>query len=228
MRTTAIDYLATVYGQMGLDWQRCTDRDWFALRNFRLQYYEDSAVADQYLRFQHDDEASFMASLEATMPAHLKALRWLLRAAPPVKHLAERVTRSTMKRIAEGHRNSPRYWYLHGREDRLDAFFGGRAAYEQIGGWSDPPDLTGGEEWARLDHGYDEGKAALGLTDVQDAAGGAGGRSSSARDRYQGAPSCPAMLARMSRPAPTTTQLSAMLNTGKSNQPTLKWMKSIT
>lgn len=135
MRTTAFEYLRSVYAQMGLDWEACSERNWYALRNFHLQHYEDSYVANEYLRFWRDDSASFATALEESMPRHLKALRWLTRRVPLVKRLAERATHATLRRLAEGHRNSPRYWYLHQVEPRLQAFFGGRAAYEAIPGW---------------------------------------------------------------------------------------------
>lgn len=179
MRTTAFEYLRSVYAQMGLDWEACSERNWYALRNFHLQHYEDSHVANEYLRFWRDDSASFAAALEESMPWHLKGLRWLTRRVPLVRRLAERATHATLRRLAEGHRNSPRYWYLHAVEPRLQAFFGGRAAYEAIPGWHGEGaavDARPNAPWRRLDHGYDEGQALLTLADLQGAAEYRGGR----------------------------------------------------
>lgn len=177
MRTTALEYLSSVYGQMGLDWQACSQRNWYALRNFHLQYYEDSYVADRYLSHWGEDHAGFLAALEATMPRHLRLLRWLAARLPPVKRLMERFTHATLRRLAEGHRNSPRYWYLHGMEARLQAFFGGPEAYEAIPDWHGAVlDVRPDAPWRRLDHGYDESKAVLALEDLQAAAEFRGGR----------------------------------------------------
>ena len=177
MRTTALAYLRSVYGQMGLDWQACSQRNWYALRNFHLQYYEDSRVANEYLAYWRDDNDSFAAALEASLPRHLRGVRWLARRLPAVKRLAERATQATLRRLAEGHRNSPRYWYLNDVEPRLHAFFGGREKYEAIPDWSGAPvDERLDAPWRRLDLGYDESKTQLDLTDLQDAAAFRGGR----------------------------------------------------
>ena len=148
-------------------------------------------MANQYLRFWRDDSASFATALDESMPRHLKTLRWLTRRVPVVKRLAERATHATLRRLAEGHRNSPRYWYLHAVEPRLQVFFGGRAAYEAIPGWDGGAQDAGTGEgafkgggvdarpdapWRRLDHGYDEGQALLTLADLQAAAEYRGGR----------------------------------------------------
>jgi nucleoside-diphosphate-sugar epimerase len=176
MRTTAYDYMADVYGQMGLEWEACSERNWYALRNFHLQYYEDSVVANSFLGHQRDDNASFHAALEASMPWYLRAVRWLARRSLPVRRLAERATHSTLRRLAERHRNSPRYWYLHDIQPRLEAFFGGRAAYQAIPDWSGPPpNLDPQAPWRRLEHGYDEEKPVLELADLQRAAAFRGG-----------------------------------------------------
>lgn len=185
MRMVAYQYLSTVYAQMGLHWEACSERNWYALRNFHLQYYEDSHEANQYLGHWRDDNASFAAALEASMPLHLRAVRWLTRRVPFVKRLAERGTYATMHRLAEGHRNSPRYWYLHGVEPRLQAFFGGRAAYEAIPDWDGQPvDVRSDAPWRRLNHGYDETRTELALEDLRSAAAFRGG--SCLAQRYGG------------------------------------------
>lgn len=177
MRTDALTYLADAFSLFGLDWEACTERNWYALRNFHLQYYEDSGAAQVHLRHQRSDQESFRAALRASMPLQFRAIGWLARALPGFRALAGRVTRIVFRRLAERHRNSPRYWYLHDVEPRLEAFFGGRAAYEAIPGWGEEPALDGDPEapWRRLDHGYDEAKATLELADLIAAAAFRGG-----------------------------------------------------
>lgn len=175
MRTNARDYLAAAYGLMGLDVAECMEANWFALRNFHLQYYEDSGLANQYLAYQGDDVASHQAELERSMAPALKLARWAFRRLPPVRRLAQRIVRGRFKRLAEHHRNSPRYWYLTRNDARVRAFFGGYDAYEAI----DPSVLRGGAAqdgpWRRLDHGYDETAEHLSMADLQAAAEFRGG-----------------------------------------------------
>ena len=177
MRYTALGYLSEIYAQFGLDWRECSDRNWYALRNFHLHYFEDSRVLNDYLGFWRDDRDSFREALQASMPAPFRLLRWLCRHAPGAKRLAEGAARRNLKRLAESHPDSPRYWYLNDDAERVNAFFGSRAAYEAIPGWSGDPPVNADPDhpWSRLDHGYDETKAVLDSEDLEQAAAFRGG-----------------------------------------------------
>ncbi len=176
MRTNAYQYLTDAYALMGLEWERCSERNWYALRNFHLQYFEDSDVANDFLHHWRDDDAAQQLALESTMAWYLKLLRWLARRVTPVRRLAESITYRTLKRLAEGHLNGPRHWYLYDNTLRLDAFFGGKAAYEAIPGWDEPiPGLEPDAPYRRLEHGYDENKEELELADLRGAAEYRGG-----------------------------------------------------
>jgi hypothetical protein len=79
--------------------------------------------------------------------------------------------------LAEGHRNSPLYWYRHRNEARIAAFFGGFDRFEAIPRWGvKMPDIRPDAPWRRLDHGYDETKPRLALPDLAAAAAFRGGR----------------------------------------------------
>ena len=176
MRTNAYQYLNDAYAVMGLEWERCSERNWYALRNFHLQYFEDSAEANGFLHHWRDDIESHQRSLESSMAWYLRLLRWLSSRVRPIRRLAEAITYRTLKRLSERHLNSPRHWYLTDNTLRLEAFFGGRAAYEAIPGWDEPilglePDAP----YRRLDHGYDETKTELALSDLRSAAEYRGG-----------------------------------------------------
>ena len=175
MRTTARAYLRAAYGLMGLDVRRCMDENWFGLRNFHLQYYADSEVTERYLRYQRDDLASHAAALEATMAPGMKLLTWLCRHVAPVRRLSEAVVHGRFRRLAHGHRNSPRQWYLTRNDARVRAFFGGYAAYEDIppGGLCEAVDEDG--PWVRFDHGYAEDAESLSRAHVMRAAAFRGG-----------------------------------------------------
>lgn len=175
MRTTARAYLGAAYGLMGLDVGRCMEENWFGLRNFHLQYYDDSDVTERYLRYQRDDLASHAAALRASMAPGMKLLAWLCARLPAVRRLSERVVHDRFERLARGHANSPRRWYLTRNDARVRAFFGGYAAYEAIpaGGLSDSIDDDG--PWTRFDHGYPEGAEDLTRDDLRLAAAFRGG-----------------------------------------------------
>ena len=178
MRYTASDYFSEIYSLFGLNWKDCTDRNWYALRNFHLQYYEDSSVANDFLQFWRDDRESFREALLGSMPAPYRLLRWLVRHAPGAGSIAERAARRQLQKLAERSPSSPRFWYLNDDGERLRAFFGSREAYEAIPGWDGAPpvNVDPDQPWQRLDHGYDETKAVLDAGDLEQAAAFRGGR----------------------------------------------------
>ena len=187
MRTTAYQYLAASYALLGAEWEACAERNWYALRNFHLQFYEDSGIANGYLEYQRDSLATFRQSITATMPVHMRLLAVLARRLPGLRRVVERRAYSMLEELASGHRNSPLYWYLNGNEARLNAFFGGSAEFEAIPGWGvDMPDLSMDAPWRRLDHGYDETKQVLELADLHEAAAFRGG--SCLADAWDGGP----------------------------------------
>ncbi|HRQ10111.1 MAG TPA: NAD-dependent epimerase/dehydratase family protein [Trueperaceae bacterium] len=175
MRTTARAYLRAAYGLLGLDLTRCMESNWFALRNFHLQYFEDSDLTDSYLHYQLDDGAAHDAALETSMSPLLKGVRWLALRVPPFRRVVEWGVHASFKRLAQRHPNSPRYWYLHRNDARVRAFFGGYEEYEAIAaGGVEEEGLPDGP-WSRLEHGYDEQASALSLADLQGAAEFRGG-----------------------------------------------------
>lgn len=176
MRTNAYQYLSDAYALMGLEWERCSERNWYALRNFHLHYFEDSDQANEFLHHWRDDNESHSRSLQSSMVWYLRVMRWLSRRVLPIRRLAEALTYRSLKRLAERHLNSPRHWYLVDNRLRLEAFFGGRAAYEAIPGWGEAiPGLDLDAPFRRLDHGYDEEKSVLELADLRGAAEYRGG-----------------------------------------------------
>lgn len=189
MRTTAHDYLIDTTAMMGLRWQRCSERNWYALRNFHLQYYEDSATANKFLRYWRDDLDSNRRALEDSVAWYARPLLWLARNVPLVQPIAEAITYRILKRLAERHVNGPRHWYLNDNTLRLEAFFGGKEAYEAIPDWTQPLEgLDPDAPYRRLDHGYDEKKERLDAIDLQGAAKYRGGRLASAKwegDMYE-------------------------------------------
>src|SRR5690606_17797639 len=177
MRTTAYAYLAALYGLLGVRFERCADPNWYALRNFHMQYFDDSHITDSYLDYQHDTLESYAQAIRSGMPLHLRALAAAARRMPGVRNLVERRVRALLEPLAREHLNSPHHWYLSGNEPRVQAFYGGAEEFEVIPGWAELPlDLDREAAWRRFDHGYDETKPLLDLADLRQAAEFRGGR----------------------------------------------------
>lgn len=187
MRTTAHDYLSAQYALLGARFERCAERNWFALRNFHMQYYEDSHITDSYLDYQHGTLESYTRTVAASMPLHMRTLAWAAGRLPAVRAAIERSARSRLESLAREHPNSPLHWYLNGTEARVQAFYGGAEEFEAIPAWGEsPPDLDPDAAWRRFDHGYDETKPVLDLVDLQHAAEFRGGKCLS--DAWDGDP----------------------------------------
>jgi len=177
MRCTAYDFVTRNLQLNGLSGiEACTERRWYALRNFHMQYYEDSGVLNEYLHFWRDSLEDYWRAVAADMPWTMKALAALCRRVPAVRRQAQKRTYQIMRHMAEGHRNGTAYWYAHRNDLRMTAFFGGYAAYEAIPDWGvDMPPLDPDPPWTRLDRGYDENRLRLELADLREAAAFRGG-----------------------------------------------------
>ena len=177
MRCTAYDFVSRNYQINGLSGiEACGERRWYALRNFHMQYYEDSHVLNDYLHFWRDSFQDYWKVVAGDMPASMKLVAWLCRHVPAFRKQVERTTYNMMKDMAENHRNGTAYWYRHRNDMRISAFFKDYATYEAIPAWGvDMPQLDPDPKWRRLDHGYDESKPVLDLTVLRGAARFRGG-----------------------------------------------------
>ena len=188
MRTIAYHYMTESYRSNGLDLQACIERNWYALRNFHMQYYEDSAILNEYLHYWRDTLDTYHQALNADKPLMMKLVVVLARKIPAFCTGVEKSVYMANKKLAENHRNSPRYWYLHRNDMRITAFFKSYEEYESLSNLdADTPNLDPHAPWKRLDHGYDENKDVLDLSDLQGAGRFRGGRCLSAawnRDLY--------------------------------------------
>ena len=177
MRTIAYNYINQSYQSNGLNLPACVERNWYALRNFHMQYYEDSTILNDYLHYWRDTLDSYRRTLDADTPFAMKLISFLARKIPAFRTKVEAGAYASNKKIAETHRNSPRYWYTHRNDMRIAAFFKGYEEYERLAEWDvDTPNIDPNAPWLRLDHGYDESKASLGLKDLKGAAQFRGGR----------------------------------------------------
>jgi nucleoside-diphosphate-sugar epimerase len=156
--------------------EACTERKWFALRNFHMQYYQDSFLLDNYLHHWRDSMADYWRAIEKDLPTSLKIIATLSRLSPSIRKAVEKSTYRMMKDLAENHKNGTAYWYRQRNDLRISAFFKSYENYETIPDWGvDMPDLDPQPDWQPLDHGYDESKEFLELPDLQGAAEFRGG-----------------------------------------------------
>lgn len=175
-RTTYLEFMKIAFDMLGLDYRNIFERRWFALRNFHMQYFEDSHVLNGYIHNWDETMEDYTRRMRDTLPRSLKVVARLARF-PPFKRLVEKATYKRMKALAS-RPDGTLGWYLRGNTGRITAFYGSVEAYEAIAGWDDAlpdPCPPGDDQYVRLDHGYDETKPVLDLADLQGAARFRGG-----------------------------------------------------
>ena len=172
MRTTAHHYMQQTYRMLGLSGhESTTDRNWYALRNFHLQYFLDSHICNQYLNYWRDSMEDIWNELQKTAPISIKMLSFLNKKIPMIRKLVEKLTKRMMKISIEHHANGTRNWYLKRNDKRITAFYKNYETYESIPDWSSGDLKEKNESIDKiLDHGFDESKECLELVDLQKAA----------------------------------------------------------
>ena len=177
MRISAAGYQNLAVQLLGLSGiQAVSERRWFALRNFHMQFYFDSWEANQYLHYWREDMESYQRRLLASMPAALKLVRFVSHHIDSFRRLIEKKVYTILKGLAAEHRNGPLHWYLGRNDARISAFYKDYAEFECIPDWGvDMPDTDPHQPALILDHGYDEKKNLLELPDLLQAAKFRGG-----------------------------------------------------
>ncbi|MEA2101793.1 MAG: NAD(P)-dependent oxidoreductase [Thermodesulfobacteriota bacterium] len=165
-----------IMGMSGVE--ACCERNWFALRNFHMQYYEDSHILNEYLYYWRDSLEDWKDAIVEDMPWYFSLLTFMCKNFTPVRRLVEKATYKKLKDLAESSRNGTLHWYNHRNDMRISAFYKDYKTYESIPGWGvDMPEMKPLPQGTnRLDHGYDETKAKLDLDDLKGAAKFRGGK----------------------------------------------------
>jgi nucleoside-diphosphate-sugar epimerase len=182
MRIVMYDLFQKVYGMNGMSGiEAVSERRWYALRNFHMQYYEDSTILNDYLHYWRDSLEDFYQEIAKTTPVSLKAVAFLAKRIPAFRKMVEQAAYKQFKNLVENHRNGTAYWYNHRNDMRITAFYKDYATYEAIPDWNvDMPQMDPLPACTRLSHGYEEGKARLDLNDLRGAAQFRGGECLSA------------------------------------------------
>ena len=162
---------------LGIRLEKVMDRNWFALKNFHMVFYEDAARLNGYLKHWEGGQSmeDYLKEVWKNFPWYLKLTAWCAKHISPYRALTETITRAKLKKLALG-KDGTMHWIRSGNEARIKAFYGSREAFRQIPGWDAAlPSLDHGQPHRRLKHGYDEEKPAPDIQDLQKAARFRGG-----------------------------------------------------
>jgi nucleoside-diphosphate-sugar epimerase len=176
-RTTYFEFLKITFDMLGLDYRNIFERRWFALRNFHMQFYEDSWILNKYINNFGESMDDYKKRMWKNMPLGLKMVSKLTKI-PFIKRLVEQQTFNRMKKLAS-RIDGTLGWYQNRNDARISAFYGNYDAYESIPDWDGNivnPEIGVDQERKRLDHGYDEAKDALEQDDLEGAARFRGGK----------------------------------------------------
>ncbi len=176
-RTTFLEFLDHIYSMLGMNYRKVMERNWFALKNFHMMFYEDAAVLNRYLHHWDGGQSQedYYREVWRKLPGSLKMTAWLCKHMPPFRWVVQKVTYGQLKKLAR-QPDGTLYWLEKGETGKIEAFFGSREAQQSIGSWADPmPSMDHDLSHRRLDHGYDESKLILDISDLQKAAHYRGG-----------------------------------------------------
>ncbi|MDR6639509.1 NAD-dependent epimerase/dehydratase family protein [Paenarthrobacter nitroguajacolicus] len=167
-RLTNWDLQTSMTAAMGVkDARKWYDRNWFATGNFHGFWYTDSDVLESLVPFRKDTFQEALHRAVAAAPAGVRLAGKI--PAPLIKHLV-------MKPLTKKPRGTMA-WIEANDTAKIDAYFGSRQEWENIGDWSTfwPPRPD--KEPQFLDHGYDENKDPTDwtLADMKEAAEFRGG-----------------------------------------------------
>jgi len=168
-RVIFIDYIEHMMKMLGMgDYRKIMDRNWFALRNFHCQYFEDSWILNEYINNWGESLEDHYQQVMNNRPFTLKVAA-VLNKIPGIRSMIQQTTYNRMKEMVSV-KDGTLYWYENRNDRRITSFYGSYEKYESINGWDDPdmPNLE--PVWKRLEHGYDESKNTLDISDLQGAA----------------------------------------------------------
>ena len=171
-RIVFLELLDGIYSMLGIRYRKAMERHWFALKNFHMQFFEDSDRLNDYLHHWEGGQSleDYYQEVWKNLPVFLKATAWFAKYIPPFRVFVEVMTRIQLKKLAHKE-DGTMHWIRSGNEGRIKAFYGSLEAYRNIPGWDESmPSLDHAQPYTRLDHGYDESKEKLELEDLQQAA----------------------------------------------------------
>jgi len=177
-RIAFLEILDRIYSLLGIRYRKVMERKWFALKNFHMQFLEDSDKLNHYLHHweggQHMDD--YIGDVRKNLPWYLKATAWFARYIPPFRIIVEAITRLELKKLAYK-ADGTMTWIANKDMGKIHAFYGSLEAYQHIPPWGEGmPSMDHSQEYLRLDHGYDESKEEFDIQDLHKAATFRGGQ----------------------------------------------------
>ncbi|NVM55523.1 MAG: NAD(P)-dependent oxidoreductase [Candidatus Helarchaeota archaeon] len=173
-RIIFLDFMNIAFKMLGLDYRKLCERKWFALRNFHMQFFEDSYILNEYIHNWNESMEDYKKRMWESMPRSLKIVAKLNKF-PPFRWLVQKMTYKRLKKMAE-RKDGTLGWYNNRIDMRIAAFYGSYEKFENIPDWDeDMPEMSHHTKRIRLDHGYDESKEQLEISDLQSAAKFRGG-----------------------------------------------------
>ena len=177
-RLTNYEFEELLLGTLGLGSPKKLFRpNWFTTRNFHGQWYTDSDVLEEYCHFRAN------VPVKEYFHGMMDHVEFYYKLAFLAKPWAPLLRKFWMKSIAETEEYGTLWWAANQVPERMNAFFGGMEAYQQIpDNWEEfqlvfPDKKSDSPEVRVLDHGYDESKPfeSLTLEDLRQAAAFRGG-----------------------------------------------------
>jgi hypothetical protein len=151
------------------------ERKWFALRNFHMQFYEDTHILNNYIHNWGDSIVSYKKIMWKSLPSYLKIVAFLNKHIPFFRHMVEKTTYKQLKSLA-ARKDGTLGWINNKNDYRISAFYGSYEKVNSIPDWDvDMPEMRHDAPFIRLNHGYDEKKPSLDLVDLQEVAKFRGG-----------------------------------------------------
>lgn len=154
-----------------------TERKWFALRNFHMQYFDDSHELNEYIHNWRDTMEDYFEIMRKSRPFFLKIVAKLCQWSKRFQRFIQKETRKRLEAEAMD-KTGTLYWYKNKMDMRISAFYKDYETFDSVPDWGvDMPLFSDPEpEWHPLNHGYDESKQRLDLEDLKGAAKFRGGQ----------------------------------------------------
>ena len=150
--------------------EKIFEPQWFVLRNFHGQWYQDSDRLENYLHFRAN------IPVDEYFKQMGKKLPWFYSLARIVPSF---IIKMAMRPMAYKKKWGTQYWINNNEKLRIAAYYGSMEAYKAIKPWKEQ-DLSRPSETPLIDikHGYDESKprAELDIDDMREAASFRGGK----------------------------------------------------
>lgn len=149
--------------------EKCFDPEWFVLRNFHGQWYEDADVLENYLHFREN------LPVKEYFKRMARQLPWFYQLAGLCPSF---IFKMVLRPLANTKKFGTQWWIKNNDEDRIVAYYGSREAWKNIKPWKEQNLSRPSDKPVHLNHGYDESKPReqWNIEDMRQAAAFRGGK----------------------------------------------------